>query len=94
MNVVCIGSNQTQVMTCEKKPYHCILCQDEDTLSFSSQPMVLCCYVQNSKVLSKNRADMIGDFENFDPLFMKSTLAWGINTTSCGHVMHATCWQK
>jgi E3 ubiquitin-protein ligase UBR1 len=48
----------------------------------------------SSRVLSKNRAERIEDFENFDPLFMKSSLTWGINTTSCGHVMHALCWQK
>jgi hypothetical protein len=44
--------------------------------------------------LSKNRAESIEDFDNFDPLFMKNVLGWGINTTSCGHVMHAACWQK
>lgn len=98
--VVCIGPNQTQgattTTTSETKSYHCILCQDKDLLSFASPPMVLCCYVQASKVLSKNRADSIDtvDFDAFDPLFVKSTLAWGINSTSCGHVMHATCWQK
>ena len=26
--------------------------------------------------------------------FMDAQLGWGINTTSCGHVTHAACWQK
>jgi hypothetical protein len=59
--------------------------------------MVLCCYVSSSKVLSKNRMDSIktGDeFDTFDPLYLKNTLSYGIATTSCGHVMHAKCWQK
>lgn len=28
------------------------------------------------------------------PLFMPPELAVGTHTGSCGHVMHATCWQK
>jgi E3 ubiquitin-protein ligase UBR2 len=25
---------------------------------------------------------------------MKNNLFWGINTSSCGHVMHEACWKK
>lgn len=44
--------------------------------------------------MSKNRMEKIEDFEKFDSLFMKNTLPWGIMSTSCGHMMHASCWQK
>lgn len=93
---VCLGPNKTLSLVSEKSKqiYRCILCQEEEEISLNSAPMVLCCYVQSSRVLSKNRADIIEDFDNFDPLFMKNTLSWGINSTSCGHVMHAKCWQK
>ena len=32
--------------------------------------------------------------ETMYPLFMPPDLAVGTHTGSCGHVMHATCWQK
>jgi hypothetical protein len=99
--VVCLGPNQTSLaeLTLDSSPkqakrYHCILCQEDDDIVMGKDPMVLCCFIQSSRVLSKNRTDYIQDFEEFDPLFMKNTLNWGINTTSCGHVMHAKCWQK
>ena len=35
------------------------------------------------------------DIENIkmDP-FRKVNQLWGINTTTCGHMMHAECWEK
>ena len=92
--VVCIGPNQTPKTELVKKRYQCILCQEDEEVAVNKAPMVLCCYVSNSKVLSKNRADIIEDFDKFDPLFQKSVLNIGISTTSCGHVMHSGCWQK
>lgn len=32
--------------------------------------------------------------ENYDPLFMHPDLSCGIHTGSCGHIMHAHCWQR
>ncbi len=97
--VVSIGPKKSTVNynTGPKQRYHCILCQEDDEISLKSSPMVLCCYLTSSKVLSKNRLDSIktGDeFDLFDPLYLKNTLNYGIATTSCGHVMHAKCWQK
>ncbi len=94
-----LGPNQTQYNASlglgeAKKRYHCILCQEDDEIGINKPPMVLCCYIQSSRVLSKNRVDFVRDFDEFDPLFVKNELTWGINTTSCGHVMHANCWQK
>ena len=96
VNVVCIGpaSTVSHANEIQKKSYHCILCQEDEQILFNKLPMVLCCYVQNSKVLSKNRMEAIESIQDFGPLFMKSTLFFGVNTTSCGHVMHANCWQK
>jgi E3 ubiquitin-protein ligase UBR2 len=95
-NVICIGPHQKKSTHEEiaTKKYRCILCQEDSEVRVESVPMVLCCYLQGSKVLSKNRSDVIENFDNFDPLFMRSILNWGIDTTSCGHVMHATCWSK
>jgi E3 ubiquitin-protein ligase UBR2 len=101
--VVCIGANQTVVNTKDepKKRFYCILCKEDDEINLNSLPMVLCCYVTSSKVLKtrnnlKREDDLKtpDEFDLFDPLFLKNTLNYGITTTSCGHVMHASCWQK
>ncbi|CAF0875440.1 unnamed protein product [Brachionus calyciflorus] len=93
--VICIGPKKTIENIIEvKKLFSCILCQEEQEVDLKSSPMVLGCYVQSSRVLSKNRKDVIEDFEKIDPLFMKNSVNWGIHSSSCGHVMHASCWQK
>lgn len=92
-DIVCIGKchTLTNINDIKKKTYQCILCQEEEEISFDKKPMVLCCFVQYSKVLSKNRETKN---ESTNPLFFKNTLDFGINTNSCGHVMCAPCWQK
>merc|ERR1719431_2125314 len=32
--------------------------------------------------------------EEYDPLFSNANLANGTHLSSCGHVMHAECWQR
>lgn len=99
---VCIGPSQTvtNLDAIPKKSYQCILCQEEQEISLfrKARPMVLCCYVQHSKVLSKNRVEpadtaLLHSSPNRQ-LFMPNSLDCGVNTSSCGHVMCATCWQK
>ena len=92
--VVAIGPYHCALAEQTKKTYHCILCQEDEDISVNAPPMVLCTYVQSSKVLSKNRNKSLDKLETFDQLFMDASLYWGIHTTSCGHVMHAVCWQK
>ncbi len=97
--IVAIGPHQyvNKINENSKKLYHCILCQEDEAISVNMPPMVLCTYVQNSKVLSKNRQrsiELAKVDSSFDPLLVDSSLFWGIHSTSCGHVMHASCWQK
>ena len=47
-----------------------------------------------STVLSKERGKIIEDGEDYDPLFTPSTLHQAVHTSTCGHVMHADCWQR
>ena len=47
-----------------------------------------------STVLSKSRGKMITNPDQHDPLFMSSDLMAGAHTSTCGHVMHADCWQR
>ncbi len=46
--------------------------------------------MQNQTVFSSLFCKTVGSY----PLFMPPDLAVGTHTGSCGHVMHATCWQK
>nr|XP_020477956.1 E3 ubiquitin-protein ligase UBR2 isoform X1 [Monopterus albus] len=81
------GAERRQLVTC-------ILCQEEQEVKGHGKAMVLAAFVQRSTVLSKNRHRNLPDPEHRDPLFMHPDLSLGIHTASCGHIMHATCWQR
>ncbi|XP_051008809.1 E3 ubiquitin-protein ligase UBR2 isoform X1 [Acomys russatus] len=88
-----LGPAQTQVPE-QRQFVTCILCQEEQEVTVESRAMVLAAFVQRSTVLSKDRSKFIEDPENYDPLFMHPDLSCGTHTGSCGHVMHAHCWQR
>uniref|UniRef100_A0A3Q1G0S1 E3 ubiquitin-protein ligase n=1 Tax=Acanthochromis polyacanthus TaxID=80966 RepID=A0A3Q1G0S1_9TELE len=74
----------------------CILCQEEQEVAGQAPAMVLTACVQRSTVLTQCRGK-IPPFKadgTLYPLYMPPELAVGTHTGSCGHVMHATCWQK
>uniref|UniRef100_A0A670I4H8 E3 ubiquitin-protein ligase n=1 Tax=Podarcis muralis TaxID=64176 RepID=A0A670I4H8_PODMU len=79
----------------EKEVLTCILCQEEQEVRLECAAMVLSACVQRSTALTQHRGKMLelsGD--KIDPLFMDPDLSCGTHTGSCGHVMHAACWQK
>ncbi|XP_043917807.1 E3 ubiquitin-protein ligase UBR2 isoform X2 [Protopterus annectens] len=91
--LVALGPDQTKV-TEKRQVVICILCQEEQDIKVDTRAMVLSSFVQRSTVMSKNRKRIIQDPENYDPLFMHPDLAYGTHTGSCGHTMHAQCWQR
>nr|XP_045365352.1 E3 ubiquitin-protein ligase UBR2 isoform X6 [Camelus bactrianus] len=93
MNLTALGPAQTQVPE-QRQFVTCILCQEEQEVKVESRAMVLAAFVQRSTVLSKDRSKFIQDPEKYDPLFMHPDLSCGTHTGSCGHVMHAHCWQR
>ncbi|KAK2500010.1 hypothetical protein MC885_010340 [Smutsia gigantea] len=79
----------------EKEVLTCILCQEEQEVKIENNAMVLSACVQKSTALTQHRGKPIElSGETLDPLFMDPDLAYGTYTGSCGHVMHAVCWQK
>ncbi|XP_077394028.1 E3 ubiquitin-protein ligase UBR1 isoform X1 [Festucalex cinctus] len=82
----------------EREVLTCILCQEEQEVASQAPAMVLTACVQRSTVLTQCRGKMptssVDDTATSYPLFMSPELAVGTHTGSCGHVMHATCWQK
>ncbi|KAJ8290377.1 hypothetical protein GJAV_G00012060 [Gymnothorax javanicus] len=85
---------QRGVAQIKKEELTCILCQEEQEVQANAPAMVLTACVQRSAVLTQCRGKTLPNTETFDPLFMHPDLAVGTHTGSCGHVMHATCWQK
>ncbi|KAG7466311.1 hypothetical protein MATL_G00163480 [Megalops atlanticus] len=85
---------QRGVTLAEREVLTCILCQEEQEVQADAPAMVLTACVQRSAVLTQCRGKALPNSETFDPLFMHPDLAVGTHTGSCGHVMHATCWQK
>ena len=53
-----------------------------------------CNFLFRSTVLSRVRGTSIGNPEEYDPLFMPQNLMMGVHTSTCGHVMHADCWDR
>uniref|UniRef100_A0A665WSZ6 E3 ubiquitin-protein ligase n=1 Tax=Echeneis naucrates TaxID=173247 RepID=A0A665WSZ6_ECHNA len=80
----------------EREVLTCILCQEEQEVVAQAPAMVLTACVQRSTVLTQCRGKILpntADGPSY-PLIMPPELAVGTHTGSCGHVMHATCWQK
>ncbi|XP_061601978.1 E3 ubiquitin-protein ligase UBR2 isoform X2 [Cololabis saira] len=79
------GADLRQLVTC-------ILCQEEQEVRGAGKAMVLAAFVQRSTVLSRNHT--CTPEPGRDPVFMHPDLPVGVHTASCGHIMHATCWQR
>nr|XP_020501764.1 E3 ubiquitin-protein ligase UBR2 isoform X1 [Labrus bergylta] len=93
LSQVCVGPRR--VCGAERRQLvTCILCQEEQEVRGQGKAMVLAAFVQRSTVLSKNRQRSLPEPERHDPLLMHPDMSMGIHTASCGHIMHATCWQR
>ncbi|XP_054260913.1 E3 ubiquitin-protein ligase UBR2 isoform X2 [Macrosteles quadrilineatus] len=88
---ICLGPNQTSRF-CQKKTYTCILCQEDQAVTAEGPALVYAAFVQKSTVLSRSRNDE--EYEEQDPLFLPYRLGPAPHTSTCGHVMHSTCWQR
>ncbi|KAK4308495.1 hypothetical protein Pmani_019811 [Petrolisthes manimaculis] len=96
-DMIAIGIRQTLTPP-QEVTYTCILCHQEDCVGrgdgVTGRPMVLGALIQRSTVLSRNRARPMDPPDILDPLVRPADLHWGAHTSSCGHAMHAQCWQK
>lgn len=89
---VLLGPSQTARLNTEKT-FTCILCQETQKLTIGGPVLVLAGFVQQATVLCQNRYDVVEQTPD-EPLFLNSHLGPAPHTSTCGHVMHATCWQK
>lgn len=93
---VALGVNQT-ARAVSDTTYTCILCQEDQKVTADGPAMVLAAFVQKSTVLCRNRSSE----ENLDdsallqdPYNIPSSYAPTPHASTCGHVMHSTCWLK
>ncbi|KAL1110193.1 hypothetical protein AAG570_008270 [Ranatra chinensis] len=90
---VALGTHQSKCVITEKR-YTCMLCQEDDTVTPGGLAMVLAAFVQKSTVLCRSRVELQEQEDENTPLFLTSNLGPAPYTSSCGHVMHSSCWDK
>lgn len=91
---IALGYKQTARVG-QEKTFTCILCQEDQKVTLDGPPMVLAGFVQQATVLCQHRnCESLMDVSTHDPLFLNSNLGPAPHTSTCGHVMHSTCWQK
>jgi len=90
---IALGPCQTTPSTFDNR-HTCILCQEEQLVTHDSQAMVLATFVQKSSVLCQviRSVEVINDV--CDPYYIPVNFGPSPHVSTCGHVMHVTCWQK
>jgi E3 ubiquitin-protein ligase UBR2 len=96
---ICLGPNRSQPSPTDSS-YTCILCQEDEELEDTeARTLVMASFIQRSTVLSRQprsgSSHMSGSSSTGSEFpFLPADLHSAPHTSSCGHVMHATCWQK
>jgi E3 ubiquitin-protein ligase UBR2 len=90
---IALGRRQT-TRFCFEKSYTCILCQEDQAVKADEPAMVLAAFVQQSTVLCQQLNPQQRGIAEATPLFLSAYLGASPHTSTCGHVMHASCWQK
>ncbi|XP_011494451.1 PREDICTED: LOW QUALITY PROTEIN: E3 ubiquitin-protein ligase UBR2 [Ceratosolen solmsi marchali] len=90
---IAVGRRQT-TRFCFEKSYTCILCQEDQSVKADEPAMVLAAFVQQSTVLCQQQYAQQRGIPEMTPLFLSAYLGASPHTSTCGHVMHASCWQK
>ena len=91
---IALGPNRSPAIK-EDPVFQCILCQEEQKLSFESTTMVYASFVQQSTVHSRNRsAKFLPNEEISLPFCLPILMRRVPHTSTCGHVMHFRCWKS
>jgi E3 ubiquitin-protein ligase UBR2 len=90
---ICLGPNRSQPGPVDSS-YTCILCQEDEELETDSRTLVMASFIQKSTVLSRVPRGSAASSSSGEFPFLAADLRSAPHTSSCGHVMHATCWQK
>ncbi|XP_055586307.1 E3 ubiquitin-protein ligase UBR1-like isoform X2 [Uranotaenia lowii] len=85
----CIGKNRITNRH-DESLYRCILCSEESAVSKHEECMIYASFVQKSSVLSRyQQTDDSGQLR-----LLETSTHPSPHVSTCGHVMHATCFEK
>ncbi|XP_058445563.1 E3 ubiquitin-protein ligase UBR1-like [Malaya genurostris] len=87
--LACLGSNR-RIQRPEEARYRCILCSEESPVTKNDVCMVYAAFVQKSSVLSRyQQTDDHGQLK-----YLETSTHPSPHVSTCGHVMHATCFEE
>lgn len=89
-SIACLGPNKRVQSWSGNEEQTCILCSCESKVSKDDDCMVYSAYIQKSSVLSRYQKTN----ENGQLLYLETAIHPSPHTSTCGHVMHASCWQE
>ncbi|XP_055625385.1 E3 ubiquitin-protein ligase UBR1 [Toxorhynchites rutilus septentrionalis] len=79
-----------KVQRVEEARYRCILCSEESSVTKKDECMVYAAFVQKSSVLSRyQQTDDHGQLK-----YLETSIHPSPHVSTCGHVMHASCFEK
>ena len=91
--LIAVGPNRAPHLATNEK-HVCILCQEEQSVSGSTDEdgdcLVLACYVVKSTVMSNSSFPG----KTCNKMYAKESFDCVPTVTTCGHAMHAKCFQK
>ncbi|KAK9497080.1 hypothetical protein O3M35_004459 [Rhynocoris fuscipes] len=96
--LVCIGPNKTILgpETRKNVTVTCIICQETDVVRHDGPALVLAAFIQKSTVLCRTRSKFSETASTIDgcktSFYLDSNLGPAPHASTCGHVMHSTCW--
>lgn len=85
-SIGCIGNNR-KIVPCENQEHTCILCSEVSLVNRDC--LVFPAFVQKSSILS--RYQVINESDQLQSL--ETHIHPAPHVSTCGHVMHSTCWQ-
>lgn len=99
---VCCGPSKSTVKLCRpQQNVMCVLCQEDEVISFDGNPIVCSAFVQNSRLFSEKCTDNDSGIAFFDHtnngdhlnIFSPINLPQEPHVSTCSHLMHYSCYQ-
>lgn len=85
----CVGLKR-KIQRVEEARHRCILCSEESSVTKTEECMVYAAFVQKSSVLSRyQQTDDQGQLK-----YLETSIHPSPHVSTCGHVMHASCFEK
>lgn len=95
ISLLCIFCREEQVIGFDQPCMVLSAFVQRSTVLSKNRHRTIPSYTVSSNQPSSSDLDQCNESsDNYDPLFMSSDLYFGPHVSTCGHVMHHSCWQK